>query len=193
MIITGGVMETFQAIMTRRSVRKYKDMPIPDDLLGKMLDAAKYAPSWANTQCFRCVVVKDNAVKNKLSQTLPPKNPGFNSLLTAPLVIVAFAEKFKSGFYKGECSTNKGDYWYMFDTALALENIVLTAWENGVGSVYLGLFDAEKAGEILNIPENCEVVAMIPFGYPDEEPKCPPRRDLRLTVHYESYSEPKVE
>lgn len=186
-------MDTYQAIMTRRSVRKYKNTAIPDDLLNKMLEAAKFAPSWANTQCFRCIVVKDDAVKQKISEAFPPRNPGFNSLLTAPLVIVAFAEKFKSGFYKGEGSTNKGDYWYMFDTALALENMVLTAWENGVGSVYLGLFDAEKARTTLNIPEGYEVVAIVPFGYPDEEPKCPPRRDIKEIVYYDDYSEAKVE
>lgn len=180
-------METIQAIMTRRSVRKFKKDQIPDDILESMLQSARFAPSWANTQCWRFIIIKEDETKNKLSEAFPPRNPGLPSLLMAPLVIVAFAEKYKSGYYKGEASTDKGEYWYMFDTALALQNMVLTAWDRGIGSVYLGLFDAKKVKEILEIPENYDVVAIVPFGYPDEEPKCPPRKDLKEIVHHEKF------
>lgn len=186
-------MTTFETIMKRRSVRKFKKMAIPDDVLWKMLEAARFAPSWANTQCWRFIVIKEEERKQKITEAFPPRNPGFSSLLNAPIVVVAFAEKFKSGFYKGEASTNKGEYWYMFDVALALQNMVLTAWENGIGSVYLGLFDAIKLAKILNIPVDYEVVAVVPFGYPDEEPKCPPRKNLSEIVFFESYPEGKEE
>jgi len=181
-------METIQTIMTRRSVRKFKKDPIPDDVLEAMLQSARFAPSWANTQCWRFIIVKEDEMKNKLSEAFPPRNPGLPSLLMAPLVIVAIAERFKSGYYKGEASTDKGEYWYMFDVALSLQNMVLTAWDKGVGSVYLGLFDSKKVKEILGIPENYEVVAIVPFGYPDEEPKCPPRKDLKELVFHEKFS-----
>jgi len=186
-------MTAFETILKRRSVRKFKKTEIPEEIISKMLEAARFAPSWANTQCWRFILVKELETKEKISEAFPPRNPGFSSLLTAPLVVVAFAEKFKSGFYKGEASTNKGEYWYMFDVALALQNMVLTAWENGIGSVYLGLFDAQKVANSLNIPVDYEVVAILPFGYPDEEPKCPPRKSLEEIVFYESFSESKVE
>lgn len=186
-------METFKTIMSRRSIRKFKNKEISDDVLRNMLEAARFAPSWANTQCSRFIVVRDSASKEKITEAFPPRNPGFSSILTAPVVIIAFAEKFKSGFYKGEASTNKGEYWYMFDVALALQNMVLTAWENGIGSVYLGLFDANKLAKAFNIPNNYEVVAVLPFGYPDEEPKCPPRKSLSEIVYYEAYSDLKDE
>jgi len=186
-------MTAFETILKRRSVRKFKKTEIPEEIISKMLEAARFAPSWANTQCWRFILVKELETKEKISEAFPTRNPGFSSLLTAPLVVVAFAEKFKSGFYKGEASTNKGEYWYMFDVALALQNMVLTAWENGIGSVYLGLFDAQKVANSLNIPVDYEVVAILPFGYPDEEPKCPPRKSLEEIVFYESFSESKVE
>lgn len=186
-------MDVFDAVMKRRSVRKFKPAPVPDDVLLKMLEAARFAPSWANTQCWRFIVVKEKETRAKIAEAFPPRNPGFSSLMTAPIVIVAFAEKFKSGFYKGEASTNKSEYWYMFDVALALQNMVLTAWEKGLGSVYLGLFDANKVAAALNIPADYEVVAIVPFGYPDEEPKCPPRKSLDEIVFYESYQSSKEE
>lgn len=186
-------MTVFEAVMKRRSVRKFKKTPVPEDVLAKMFEAARFAPSWANTQCWRFVVVKEQSVRDRIAEAFPPRNPGFSTLMNAPLLVVAFAEKFKSGFYKGEASTNKGEYWYMFDVALALQNMVLTAWESGIGSVYLGLFDAQKVAAALNIPVDYEVVAVVPFGYPDEEPKCPPRKDLNEIVFYESYSSPKEE
>ncbi len=186
-------MTVFEAIMKRRSVRKFKPDELPDEVVNKMLEAARFAPSWANTQCWRFVIVKQKETREKLCEAFPPKNPGFSTLMNAPLLVVAFAEKFKSGFYKGEAVTNKGEYWYMFDVALALQNMVLTAWENGIGSVYLGLFDAQKVASALNIPVDYEVVAIVPFGYPDEEPKCPPRKSLEEIVFYESYSAPKDE
>lgn len=180
-------METLQAIMTRRSVRRFKNQEIPEQALEAMLQAARFAPSWANTQCWRFVIIKDDKTKNALSEAFPPKNPGLPSLLAAPLVIVAFAEKKKSGFYKGESATSKGDTWYMFDVALALQNMVLAAWDMGIGSVYLGLFDAKKVQTLLDIPDEYEVVAIVPFGYPDEEPKCPPRKDLKDIVFQEKF------
>ncbi len=186
-------MNTFDTIMNRRSIRKFKTTAIPDEIITKMLEAARFAPSWANTQCWRFVLLREDVSKNKILEAFSPRNPAYSSILASPLVVVAFAEKKKSGFYKGEAMTNKGDYWYMFDVALALQNMVLAAWEEGIGSVYLGLFDAEKVRIALNIPDNYEVVAIVPFGYPDEEPKCPPRKETKDLVYYESYSDKKVE
>ncbi len=184
-------MTVYETTLKRRSIRKFKTQPIPEDIIIKILESARFAPSWANTQCWRFVLAKEDATKNKILEAFSPRNPAYSSILAAPLVVVAFAEKKKSGFYKGEAVTNKGDYWYMFDTALALQNMVLTAWEEGIGSVYLGLFDAEKVRTSLNIPDNYEVVAIVPFGYPDEEPKCPPRKEIKEIVYYENYTDSK--
>ena len=75
----------------------------------------------------------------------------------------------------------------MFDTGIATQTLCLAAHEYGVGSVIMGIFDAEKVAELLHIPENEVVVALVSIGYPDEEPKAPRRKDVAelLTFHEE--------
>ena len=85
-------MDVLEAIKSRRSIRKYKPDPIDDTLLTKVLDAARLAPSWANTQCWRFVVVRDPVTKGKLADTLTATNTAMNSIRNAPVVIVACAE-----------------------------------------------------------------------------------------------------
>lgn len=101
-------MDTFEAIYTRRSVRQYKDTPVSDDMLNKVLDAARWAPSWANTQCTRYVVVKDPDVKARLAETVNKGNPATEAIKQAPMVIVACAELGKSGYYRGAIVTDRG-------------------------------------------------------------------------------------
>jgi len=181
-------MEVIQAIKERRSIRKYKPEPVSDEELNIVLEAARWAPSWANTQCWRFIVVRDKEKKVGLSQTLTPQNPSTNAVIDAPLVIVACAEKGRSGYYKGNPATDKGD-WFMFDLGLAMQNLCLAAHSIGLGTVHIGAFNAQKAGEILNLPEGTVVVEMTPLGHPLGEVKTPPRKELEELVFYESYGE----
>jgi nitroreductase len=103
-----------------------------------------------------------------------------------PVVIVACAQKEKSGFFKGTPATDKGD-WLMFDTALALQNLTLAAYSRGLGTVHVGFFDAQKVKEILNIPAHIAAVELIPLGIPDEEGRTPKRRDVAEFVFYNYY------
>ena len=77
----------------------------------------------------------------------------------------------------------------MFDTALALQNLVLMAHSLGLGTVHVGSFDAEKAAQILEVPENIVVVELIPLGYADEVPEVKRRRELSEIVFYEKYGQ----
>ena len=184
-------MEVLEAIKTRRSIRKYKATPVDDKTIELVLEAARWAPSWDNTQCWRFIVVRDSNIKAELAQTLGIElgkpNPATNAVRNAPVVIVACAELEKSGYIGGELSTDKGDWWYMFDTALAMQNLVLAAHSLGLGTVYIGLFNAKKVASILEVPPGFCVVAMTPLGYPDQEPKPRPRRKRSETVFYEKY------
>jgi nitroreductase len=180
-------MELFDAIKTRRSIRRYTDAPVDDKQIEAILEAGRWAPSWSNTQCWRFLVVRDPAVKARLSGTLLPlklptktiDNPSLNAFKTAPVIIVACAEMGKSGLNGGTIATDKGD-WFMFDVALAMQNIVLAAHAMGLGTVHVGLMDAEKAAEILGLPPGFCIVEMTPLGYPDPsfEVKAPPRKEL---------------
>lgn len=186
-------MEVIEAIESRRSIRRYKADPVKEKDLKIILEAARQAPSWNNTQCWRFVIVRDPEVKAKLADTLSSafaKNPAIPAIGNAPVVIVACAVLGKSGYLKGESSnieaTDKGD-WFMFDVALAMQNLVLAACSLGLGTVHVGLFDAKKAAEVLGLPEGVVCVEMTPLGYPDGEPKVIPRKELSELVFYDRY------
>lgn len=181
-------MEVIEAIKGRRSIRKYKPTPVSDEDVNYCLEAARWAPSWANSQCARYVVVRDIKIKAKLAEAMVPPTPAVAAIREAPVVIVACAELGKSGYKKGIPVTNKGD-WFMFDVALAMQNFILAAFSRGLGTVLVGTFDARKVEEILGIPQGIAVVSMTPLGYPDEEPKAPPRKELSELVFHERYGQ----
>jgi len=181
-------MDVMEAIKTRRSIRKYKATPVDDKSIELVLEAARWAPSWKNTQCWRFIVVRDTKIKAELADTLWIKSPSVRNSSTdairkAPVVIVACAELGKSGYREGKVATDKGDYWYMFDVALAMHNLVLAAHSLGLGTVHVGGFDAKEVARILKVPF-C-VVSMTPLGYPDEEPSVTPRKELSEIVFYD--------
>ncbi len=179
-------MEVLEAIKTRRSIRRYKTTPVDDKTIELVLEAARWAPSWANRQCWRFIVVRDDNIKAKLANALSANNPATDAIRNAPVTIVACAELGKSGFLRGEQSTDKGD-WYMFDVGLAMQNLVLVAHSLGLGTVHVGAFDAKKVGSILGLPQGFCVVEMTPLGYPNEEPSPRLRKELSEIVFYDKY------
>jgi nitroreductase len=181
-------MDTMEAIRQRRSVRKYLEDPVPDELIFEILDAARIAPSWANTQVSRYIVIKDAATKKRLSDTLPMINPARAAILEAPVVICLLAKRGRSGFIKGEVATDKGD-WFMFDAGIAMEHLVLAAWSLGLGTCHVALFDARKVEEILGIPEGFSIVEMTPVGYFREMPRPTPRTKLQDIVYIDRFGE----
>lgn len=181
-------MEVLEAIRARRSIRRYKTTPVDDRTIELVLEAARWAPSWANTQCWRFIVVRGTNIKSELANTLSANNPATEAIKNAPIVIVACAELERSGFKAGTPVTDKGDYWYMFDVALAMQNLALAAHSLGLGTVHVGLFDAKKVATILEIPQGFCVVEMTPLGYPEEEPKIRPRKELSEIVFYDKFS-----
>lgn len=180
-------MEVMQAIKERRSIRKYQTIPVSDEAINTVLDAARWAPSWRNSQCWQFIVVRDSGIREKLAGTLRPENNrAIAAIMDAPVTIVACARLGQSGYYEGEIATDKGD-WFMFDVALAMQNLVLAAHALGLGTVHVGLFDAREAARLLGVPEGFVVVEMTPLGYPDEQPAAPKRRKLAESVFHEKY------
>jgi len=132
-------------------------------------------------------VVRDSNIKDELGNTLSPGNPATDAIKIAPVVIVACAELKKSGCFRGEPVTDKGDSWYMFDVALAMQNLTLAAHSLGLGTVHVGAFNARKAASILEVPEGFCVVEMTPLGYPDQEGRVTPRKELSEIAFHDKY------
>jgi nitroreductase len=179
-------MELMEAIKGRRSIRKYKTDPVPEETLQKIMEAVRWAPSWANTQCWEVIVVKDPKIKSELATALPNTNPALSSMTGTPVIIVLCGKKGISGFKKGQATTVKGD-WLLFDTGIAMQTLCLTAHSLGLGTVVVGSFDHKKAEEILGVPQNAEVVAMTPLGYPATEGTAPKRKEIAEFVFNDKY------
>lgn len=179
-------MEFMDVIRQRRSIRKYEDQPLPPGALDLILESVKWAPSWANTQVWEVVVVTEQATKEKLAETLAKGNPASKAMVTAPVVLVLCGRLKDSGFYKGQVTTKYGD-WFMFDLGIACQNICLTAHDQGVGSVVVGMFDHDQAAKIVNMPGGHDLVAMIPMGVPAKSPAAPKRREPTEFTHYERF------
>lgn len=179
-------MDLTDVIKGRRSIRKYKSDPVPEEVLQTVMEAVRWAPSWANSQCCELIVVKDPKVKSDLATALSKTNPSLSSMTEAPLVLVLCGIKGISGYYKGQPTTEKGD-WLMFDTGLAMQNLCLAAHSLGLGTVVVGNFNHQKVAEILGVPQNIEVVAMTPLGYRATEGSTPKRKELSQFVFYDKY------
>ncbi len=179
-------MDFMRIIKDRRSIRKYEDKEIPDSLFNQVLEAVKWSPSWANTQCWELVAVLDQTVKEKLQATIAPKNPATKAITSAPAVLAMCAKLNSSGLYKDQVVTKFGD-WFMFDLGLATQNLCLTAHHLGLATVIVGLFDHDKAKAVLEIPEGYELLVLIPIGYPAQDPKPPKRKEISEFTHYNKF------
>lgn len=174
-------------VRNRRSIRKYEEREIPEEMLEQIFEAVRWAPSWANTQCWEIVAVRDPAQKKKLRETLPPKgNPAAGAVEKAPMVLAVCARRNVSGYYKEKASTQFGD-WFLFDLGIATENICLAAQDLGLGTVIVGLFDHDQAGKVLNLPDDVQVAVLVPVGFPAKSPSAPKRREIREFLHRERY------
>jgi nitroreductase len=184
-------MELFEAVKTRRSIRKYQEKPVEEEKLQSVLDAVSQAPSWANMQCWRMVVVKDRDTKAKISDLsyvesfFAPKgyktNPSMKALAEAPVVIVLCADPANSG-------TLWSQNYYLVDCGIAAQNLMLAARGLGLGSVFVGVYDEEKLKQLLNIPAQVRVVGLFPLGYPAEEKGVgPPRKPVHEICFFERW------
>lgn len=174
-------MDVYSAINERRSVRKYTEDPVPEEKLNKLLEAARIAPSWANKQCWRYIIVKDDDKKEEIFSALPEKNPACKAIKQAPVTIVLCADPEESGKANGK-------EYYLLDAGISMQQLMLAAHAEGLGTCWIGwVEDENKIREALNIPENIQIVALTPLGYPAKESKPTPRKELSEIVFNEQW------
>ena len=171
-------MDVMEAIKKRYSVRSYQDRAVETEKLDSILEAARLAPSASNRQEWRFVVVQDKGIRQRLMQAA--KDQAFVG--QAPVVIAACA---KTDSHIMTC----GQQCYPIDVAIAVEHMALKATEEGLGTCWVGAFYEDKVKEILGIPQDIRVVALLVLGYPVKlRPNPKDRLRLKEIVMYERWS-----
>ena len=172
-------MTAKECIKERRSVRKFKNTAVPNEIISDIIETASYGPSWKHTQIPRYIAVTGD-MKDRIAKECTDTYPKNGEIISgAPLLLVQCFIKNRSGFERdGSYTTRRGDGWQMYDCGISTANVCNAAYEAGLGSVVLGIFDDIKAAEILGLSEDREVVALIPMGYPDETPVAPKRKPV---------------
>ncbi len=165
-------MKCIEQILSRRSIRKYKDEPVSEEVLNNILEAGRRSPSATNGQPWHFVVARDQKAKEACSFG------GFNRFTSGASFVVV-------GFYKqSEVIIEKLS---LMDVTIALQNMVLAGWVQGVGSCWMGAFDEKKLKNTLNLPADSRIVGAVAFGIPNENPSQPTKKPLNEIVHFDKW------
>ncbi|MHB1461014.1 MAG: nitroreductase family protein [Armatimonadota bacterium] len=169
-------MDTYEAIISRRSVRDFTSEAVPEDMVEMLLRAAMRAPSAGNEQAWQFIVVKDR----ELLDAVPDFSPYATMCLKAPMAIVVC----------GDTSLEKFPGFWIQDCCAAIENLLLAAHASGLGAVWTALYPdegrVEGARALFGIPEHVIPLAIIPVGYPKHQPY-PAQTYLPERVHFDRY------
>lgn len=171
-------MSVLKAIKERRSVRRYRPKPVPDEVLLRILEAARFSPSGKNLQPWKFIIVRDVGLKKKLAEAAV----GQSFIAEAPIIVVACG-------FPDECYSRMGNYMksWPVDVAIAVEHIILQAQEEGLGTCWIGAFEEREVKRILQVPEGARVLALTPLGYPDENPRSRGRKSLDDIIAYDFF------
>jgi nitroreductase len=173
-------MNTIECIKSRSSVRSFKPDEIPDRVLDEILDAAIHAPSAGNVQDWEFVVVKNKETKGRLAQAAYAQD----FIARAPIIVIVCSNLRMISAAYGERGTS---LYSIQDTSTAAQNLLLAAWEKGIGTCWIGSFNDERVRETLVLPKHVRPMAIIPLGYPASGPTRTRRKQLGEVVHREMY------
>ena len=170
-------MDVMEAIRQRRSVRAYEDRPVEDEKLQQVLEAGRLAPSGNNRQEWVFVVVRDSAKRERLVEACC--NQAF--VATAPVVLVICATDARRTMRSGLRGA-------AVDTSIAVDHMTLAAVSLGLGTCWIGAFEADKVGKIVGLPKDVFAAHVLPLGYPAEAPEARPRKLPAEVVRYDSFA-----
>lgn len=165
----------FENVITRRSVRKYSDKPISDKDLDLIIEAGRWAPSGANAQPWRFVIVRDRALIEAVGEVCYYALFRSRHVAEANAVIIILGDP------------SAGSATYVQDCTIAGTNMTLMAHALGIGSCWIGAFEDDTVRKILSIPEGMKITALISFGYAVREPRVTPRLGHKDIVHLDGY------
>jgi nitroreductase len=169
-----------QHILERRSVRAYTDEELSREDIETLIEAACLAPSAGNLQPWEFIAVTDPEIKMRLAEAAL----GQYFIAQAPVVIVVCAVPSRSAMRYGRRGS---ELYCLQDTAAAVQNILLTAVANGLGTCWVGAFNERRVAEVVKVPRGVRPIALIPVGHPAERPPKRPRRRLSEVLHWERW------
>ncbi len=190
--------EILNCILKRRSIRKYKDIPVEDEKIEAILEAARLAPSGDNSQPWNFIVIKSEEARQKITETCHNQK----WMMQAPVFIACVADmkarlrdlrrknkelKDTSHLDLRENNPLPELKLIIRDTTIAIDHLVLQAQSMGLGTCWIAWFEQENIKPVLNVPQDKYVVAIICVGYANQRPQKRPRKPLENKVHYESW------
>ncbi|MGH8064583.1 MAG: nitroreductase family protein [Candidatus Entotheonellia bacterium] len=167
------MMSVFECVRARIETREFKPDPVPEAALQKILEAGRWSPSQRNRQPWHFIVVQERETLQQLG-AMAPSGP---YLAEAPLAIAVVTE---------------GARVPLIDSTRAISSMQLVAWEEGLGSCWVGSVDREGVKRLLGLPETCELITVLPFGYPTDAAKRlrKRRKPLEQMAHREQFGTP---
>lgn len=168
--------EILKAVKQRRSIREFQKKDIPRDIIDKLIEALIWAPSAGNLQARKFYFIKDEGIKKKIADAALKQH----FIAEAPLVVIGCADS-RIAYRYGERGVN---LYTIQDVACSLMGMMLVAFENGLGSVWVGAFHEDKISDILKLPKYLRPVAIIPVGYPSKIPSPPPRVSKEEAIEF---------
>jgi len=178
-------MDFFQTVRQRRSIRKYKSDPIPEDHITQMLEAARFAPSAGNYQPWKFVVVREPTTIQRLARAARKQN----FLAKAAAIVIAFAD---ANVFLPPPPREPGLLMippcFEIDVMIAIEHLILAATALGYGSCWVGAFNESEVKQVVSIPDRMKIVALVSLGVAAENPKPPSRKPLSEIVFHEKYN-----
>ena len=179
-------MEFFETVTTRRSVRRYKPDPVPNELINKLIDAARWAPTGGNLQSWLFYVIKNKQMINDIVNTT---YIGFDKVTgrpqkwigSAPVIIVIGADTKQHKARYGRMGSERGT---IFEIGACIENILLGATALGLGSCWVVGFDETELAQLVKLPKGVKLLSLVTIGYPQKVPSPPPRFSVEEITTY---------
>lgn len=166
--VTPPSMDVFRCILERRSIRSYEERQIPEEVLKRILEASRWAPSASNRQPWEFIIIRDRRLLEEIST-----HAIYGSFISRAPIAIAVV-------------TNPATKWYVIDGSGAVQNMALAAWEMGIGTCWIGSLEREEVKELLGIPRDLHLLTVLPFGYPAEVGESQ-RKPLASMLHHEKW------
>ena len=161
-------MSVLRVIKNRRSIREFQRKEIPKEIIDKLIEAVIWAPSAGNLQSRKFYFVFNRKIKEDLAKA---SRDQWSFIAKAPLVIVGCTDEKKVEYY----GKRGKDLYSICDVSVSIQNTMLLAYEQGLGTVWVGAFDEKEVAKILNLSDNLHPIVILPIGYPAEKPEAPSR------------------